>query len=256
MIAIQDLMGLRCLVTGGSSGIGAAVAQAFAEQGAIVGVHANRGVPAAKAVVAGITDAGGSAFAFQADLAERGAAHRLVEEAAQRLGGIDILINNAGSPLGRTHLADMSDAQFDAVLDTNLRSVFEVSRAAVPFLRAAGGGVIINTTSISARSGGGAGVTAYAMAKAGVSSITRGLAKELAMDRIRVNAVSPGIILTRIHAESTSTELMRQLVSAIPMQRAGTVDECTGTFLFLASSAMSGYITGQIIEVNGGQIMP
>lgn len=256
MLTIPDLAGRRCLITGASSGIGAAVAMALARQGAAIAVHANRGIEAAEAVVAGITADGGNAVVVQADLGQRGTAGPLVDRSAELLGGLDILINNAGTPFGRVPLATMTDAFFDAVMDLNLRSVFEASRAAIPHLCRAGGGAIINTTSISARSGGGPGVAAYAAAKAGLSNLTRAFAKELVVDNIRVNAVSPGVILTRIHADSTSPEMMRGMVATIPMGRAGAVEDCTGAYLFLASAALSGYITGQIIEVNGGQIMP
>jgi len=256
MLAIPDLNGRRCLVTGASSGIGAAVAIALAKQGVSVAVHANRGLEGAEAVTRTIKAAGGNAVVVQADLGRRGTAGPLVDQAAQLLGGLDIIINNAGTPLDRVPLATMADEFFDAVMDLNLRAVFEASRAAIPHLRRSGGGAIINTTSISARSGGGPGVAAYAIAKAGLSNLTRAFAKEFVADNIRVNAVSPGVILTRIHAESTSPEMMRGMVATIPMGRAGTVGDCTGSYLFLASSALSGYITGQIIEVNGGQIMP
>jgi 3-oxoacyl-[acyl-carrier protein] reductase len=256
MLTIPDLKGRRCLVTGGSSGIGAAVARALAAQGVAVAVHANKGLAGAEALAAAVRADGGTAVAVQADLGRRGTAGPLVDQAAEALGGLDILINNAGTPFIRTPLAGMADDFFDAVMDLNLRSVFEASRAAIAHLRRAGGGAIINTTSISARSGGGPGVAAYATAKAGVSNLTRAFAKELAGDNIRVNAVSPGIILTRIHAEATSPEMMQGMVATIPMGRAGTVEDCTGTYLFLASAALSGYLTGQIIEVNGGQLMP
>lgn len=256
MLAIPDLIGRRCLVTGGSSGIGAAVCLALAAQGAHVAVHANQSLDGAEAVINTIRGDGGTACLVQADLGQRGTAGPLVDEAAALLGGLDIVINNAGTPFSRVALAGMPDDFFDAVMDLNLRSVFEASRAAIPHLRQSGGGTIINTTSISARSGGGFGVAAYATAKAAVSNLTRGLAKELAGDNIRVNAVSPGVILTRIHAESTSPEMMQGMVATIPMGRAGTVDDCTGAYLFLASATLSGYITGQVLEVNGGQIMP
>ncbi|MCW3476434.1 SDR family NAD(P)-dependent oxidoreductase [Limobrevibacterium gyesilva] len=255
-LVIPDLRGKRCLVTGASSGIGAAVARALGAQGAQVVVHGHSSLDEAEAVADAIRAAGGTAFVLAADLGQRGTAAPLVAEAAARMGGLDLLVNNAGNVLERRPLATMPDDFFDAVMDLNLRSVFEASRAAIPHLRAAGGGAIVSTTSISARHGGGVGVGAYATAKAGVSNLTRALAKELAPDRIRVNAVSPGIILTRIHAQSTPPEMMRQFVAAIPMGRAGTVEDCAGTYLFLASDSLSGYVTGQVIEVNGGQLMP
>ena len=128
-------------------------------------------------------------------------------------------------------------------------------REAIPWLRRQGG-VIINTSSIAARTGGANGATLYASAKAFVSTLTRGLAKELIKDRIRVNAVAPGVILTPLHARLSSERVMQAMVSTIPAGRAGTPEECVGTYLYLASDALSGYVTGQVIEVNGGQLMP
>src|ERR1700734_1103967 len=135
MLAIPDLNGRRCLVTGASSGIGAAVALALAGQGVSVAVHANRGLEGAEAVARTIEATGGNAVVVQADLGRRGTAGTLVDQAAQLLGGLDIIINNAGTPFERVPLATMADEFFDAVMDLNLRSVFEASRAAIPHLR-------------------------------------------------------------------------------------------------------------------------
>jgi 3-oxoacyl-[acyl-carrier protein] reductase len=126
----------------------------------------------------------------------------------------------------------------------------------VPLMQRQNHGNIINVSSIAARNGGGGGSVLYAASKGAVSTFTRGLAKEVVGDNIRVNAIAPGVILTPFHERFTAPEQMATLVATIPMQRAGTPEECVGTVLFLASDAMSGYITGQIIEVNGGQLMP
>jgi 3-oxoacyl-[acyl-carrier protein] reductase len=116
--------------------------------------------------------------------------------------------------------------------------------------------VIINTSSIAARSGGGPGSGLYASSKAFVGNLTRGLAKELVEDRIRVNAVAPGVIATPFHERFSTPEQVAAMVATIPMGRAGTAEDCVGAYLFLASEALSGYVTGQVIEVNGGQLMP
>jgi 3-oxoacyl-[acyl-carrier protein] reductase len=138
----------------------------------------------------------------------------------------------------------------------NLTSVFALSRRIVPVFRAQGGGAIVNVTSIAGRHGGGGGSVVYATSKGAVSTFTRGLAKELAPDGIRVNAISPGVIKTPFHERHTGEEQLNGMIATIPMGRTGTPHECVGTILFLASDRMSSYVTGQIIEVNGGQLMP
>ncbi len=255
-LRIPDLRGKRVLVTGSSTGIGAAVARAFGAQGAAVAVHGHRTMADAERVAADIRAQGSTSFVLAADLGKPGATRGLVAEAAAALGGLDILVNNAGATFARRRLEELPDGAFDALLDVNLRSMFEATRAAIPHLRAAGGGVVISTSSIAARNGGGPGFGLYAAAKAAVSNLTRSFAKELAADGIRVNAVAPGVIWTRIHEENSPRELIDAMVASIPMRRVGQPEECVGAFLFLASAMLSGYVMGQVIEVNGGQIMP
>lgn len=252
-LTLGDLAGKRILITGGSTGIGAAVVQAFAAQGAQLVLHYNASHEPAEQLRAQYP---GLITLLQGDLAAPGETARVVAGAARLLGGLDGLINNAGSMLGRIPTIQASDAHFDEVLDLNAKSVWQASIAAHPHLKAAGGGFIINTTSIAARNGGGNGAVLYAAAKSFVSSLTRGQAKEFVADKIRVNAVAPGLILTPFHVRDTPDAMMAAQSATIPMGRAGLPEECVGAFLFLASAALSGYITGQIIEVNGGQLMP
>lgn len=254
---MEDLKGRSALVTGASTGIGAAVAIAYAARGMRVAVHYNSSAAAAEQVVETIRAAGGEAFALQGDVRDSAAIRRVVAQADERLGGIDVLVNNAGSLVKRVPIADFDDALFDEVLHINARSVLAFCREVVPLMRAQShGGSIINVSSIAARNGGGPGAYLYAGAKGFVSTATRGLAKELAPDRIRVNAVSPGVIQTPFHDRFSTPQLLESFKAAIPMARIGEPDDCVGAFLYLASTQLSGYVTGQILEVNGGQYMP
>ncbi|HXQ39757.1 MAG TPA: SDR family oxidoreductase [Candidatus Udaeobacter sp.] len=254
-LRIPDLEGKIYLVTGASTGIGAAVARAFGAQGAAVGVGFNASAKEAEAVAAEVTKAGGKALPVPGDMMKQAEVARAVERTAKHFGRLDGLINNAGGMLGRMALADSDEAHDRAVMDLNSLSVVWASRAALPWLKARGG-VIIHTSSVAARNGGGPGATLYAASKGFVSTLTRGMAKELVKDRIRVNAVAPGLIQTPFHDRYSTPEQIKVIAASIPMGRAGTPEDCAGAYLFLASDMLSGYMTGQVIEVNGGQLMP
>ena len=254
-LVIPDLAGKAVLVTGGSTGIGAAVARGFAEQGArvAIGCHANEAP--ALAIKREIEAAGGEALAVKGDVADPGECERIVAETIAGFGRLDGLVNNAGLMLGRIASFEAQDEHVRAVIDLNARSVVSMTRAAVPWLERKGG-FIINTTSIAARNGGGGGAVLYAAAKGFVSTLTRGQAKELIGRKIRVNAVAPGVIATPFHERYSDADMMEAMRRTIPLGRVGTPEECVGAYLFLASEALSGYIVGQIIEVNGGQLTP
>ena len=252
---MKDLKGKAVLVSGGSTGIGAAAARAFASHGARTIIHYNASEAAAAALVAEISKAGGEAHMIAGDVTDLGNVTRIVRETAAKLGRLDILVNNVGSLVKRTRVSEYSESLLDEVLNINVRQLVWFVREAATVMRSQGGGNIINTTSIAARNGGGPGSVLYAAAKGFVSTATRGWARELAPDRIRVNAVSPGVILTPFHERFTTAEQLAAMQATVPMNRLGEPDECAGTFLYLASDEASGYVTGQVIEVNGGQLM-
>jgi len=253
---IPDLKSKVVLVTGASTGIGAATAKGFAANGARVMVHYNASKAEAGAVVAEIIAAGGEAALVQGDISDRSVPARIVADTVKHFGRIDVLINNAGGMLGRKWLGEMDDAHYDRVMDLNVWSVVAFMREVAPLMKAQGGGNIINVSSIAARHGGGGGSVLYASAKGFISTFTKGMAKELIGANIRVNAVSPGTISTPFHEGYSTVEQLEAGRKTIPQGRLGIAEDCVGTFLFLASDSLSGYLVGQVIEVNGGQYMP
>lgn len=249
---IDDLCGKAVLVTGASSGLGAAAAIAFGRCGAQVAVHYNRSLTGAETTAATIRAAGGEAIVLQADVRDSTAVAGLIASTASAFGGLDVLVNNAGDLLGRHTVEDVDDAFVLDVFRVNALSVVAACRAAVPVMRSRGEGAIVNLSSVAARTGGSSGTMFYAAAKAYVASITRSMAREYAGERIRVNAVAPGVVATPIHDRFTPPAVLQQLAAAIPMQRVGGPEEVAGTILYLASAALSGYVTGETVEVNGG----
>jgi 3-oxoacyl-[acyl-carrier protein] reductase len=218
-------------------------------------VHYNESRDAAEKLAAEISKKGGEVFLTQGDFSRSADVTRVVEDTATHFGRLDGLVNNAGGMLGRVPYSEMSDEQYDRVMDLNARSVITASRVAMPWLKK-NGGFIVNTSSVAARNGAGGGAGIYGSAKAFVSNVTRGMAKELIGNGIRVNAVAPGVIATPFHERYSSAEQMKGMIATIPQGRAGTAEDCVGAYLFLSSDLLSGYITGQVIEVNGGQLMP
>jgi len=241
-------------VTGSSTGIGRAAAIGFAEQGCRVAVHYNSSEEEAREVAGKIEEAGGDALLVKGDVSDSGDVKRMVGEVEDRYGRLDVLVNNAGALIERRAFVEMTEDLWDWVMDVNLKSVYLVSQAVLPMMKRQGKGRIINITSLAARNGGGPGSAAYATAKAGVSTLTRAMAKELVSENILVNAVAPGVITTPFHDRYTPPDTREQMTKAIPMGREGTPEETIGAVLFLASPAAD-YIVGEIIEINGGQLM-
>ena len=246
----DDLKGKVALVTGGGRDIGRAIARKLAESGVAVAVNYRSSEKEAEATVAAIVERGGRAVAIQADVTRAAEVERLVAETAAALGDpIHILVNNAGGLLARKKVAEMDEAFWDAVMAVNLKSVFLATRAALP--RMADGGVIVNLSSLAARDGGGGGAIAYATAKGGVLTMTRGLAKELSARTIRVNCVSPGLINTTFHDTFTPDDARKNVAAKTAAGREGESADVANAVVFLASEA-SAYINGESVEINGG----
>jgi 3-oxoacyl-[acyl-carrier protein] reductase len=250
---MEDLKHKTILITGASTGIGAAVARAAGALGCRVAVHYNASREAAQEVVDNIERAGGVAVALQGDLRHTADCARIVDETVKHFSRIDVLVNNAGGLIKRTPLPEITDEILDDVIGVNVRSMLMCTKFAVPHMPK--GSAIINVTSIAARTGGGPGSSLYAGSKGFVSTATRNLARELVGRGIRVNAVSPGVIATPFHEKYSTPTQIETMRQSIPMGRLGSDDECVGTFLYLASERLSGYVTGQVVEVNGGQYM-
>lgn len=249
-----DVTGKVALVTGGSSGIGAATATMLAANGASVAINFHQNSAGAEKVRDEIISAGGKAIVAQADVANSGEVESLIKRAAEGLGPIDILVNNAGSLIERLRILELTEERWDEVIDLNLKSAYLCCRAVAASMMERKTGAIVNVSSIAGRTGGALGSIHYSTAKGGLITFTKGLAKELAPFGIRVNAVSPGVVDTRYHEQFSTPEMMKGYVSGIPLGRVGTPDEVASVICFLASNA-SGYLAGETIEINGGMFM-
>ena len=249
-----DLTGKVALITGASSGIGAATAAVFADLGAKVAMGYHRNQKGAEQVRAGIAAAGGRVVAIRADVCQENEIHSLVKSTVDELGPIDILVNNAGSLVERMKLHEVTAEKWDGIMNLNLKSVMLCSQAAAPSMKERRTGTIINIVSIAGRNGGGPGAGPYSAAKAGLIAFTKSMARELGPFGIRVNAVSPGTIDTPFHQVFSTPEMLRNTVATIPLGRLGLAMECATAIAFLASEAAS-YVAGETLEVNGGQLM-
>ena len=243
------MTGQTAIVTGASRGIGRCVALALAEAGAEVVVNYARSAEAAEAVVAEILAAGGQAYALKADVAEEDAVEAMVKNVLERSGRIDVLINNAGITRDGL-LMRMKTDDWQAVINLNLTGVFLCTRAVTRTMLKQKSGRIINITSVVGLMGN-AGQANYAAAKAGVVGLTRSAAKEMASRGITVNAVAPGFIAT----DMTKDLDAEAILAAIPLGRFGNPEQVAGTVRFLAADPAAAYITGQVLQVDGGIVM-
>jgi 3-oxoacyl-[acyl-carrier protein] reductase len=251
----MKLAGKMALVTGASSGIGAAIAEELAVNGACVTVNYFRNEAGARAVEEWITAAGQQTLVVQGDVRRQSEVRRIFEAHLERFGRLDILVNNAGDMVKRTPTAETSEETWRDAIDLNLSSAFYCCQQAIAPMRSRKAGRIINISSVGARTGGGAGSIPYHAAKAAVMAMTKGLAKELAQDGVTVNTVAPGIIDTGFHDRHTAPHLRDEWVKTlIPMQRAGLPREVAKVVAFLASDDAS-YMTGSTVDVNGGMAM-
>jgi 3-oxoacyl-[acyl-carrier protein] reductase len=239
------------LVTGGSRGIGRAIAQSLATTGATVIVNYRGNQAAADETVASIESAGGKAVAIQADVANGEDVERLFKEVSERFGRIDILVNNAGITRD-TLMLRMKDDDWDAVMDTNLRGLFLCTRAALRPMTRARWGRIINITSVVGLMGN-AGQANYAAAKAGIIGFSKSVAREIGSRSITVNAVAPGFIDTELTAV-LGPDTREALIKQIPLGRLGTPEDVASLVTFLASE-QAAYITGQTFNTDGGMVM-
>ena len=250
----MTLEGQVALITGASSGIGRTTAEKMAELGAKVGVNYCKNQAGAEAAVAAIKKKGGDALAVQADVTKATDVARMVAQVRSRWDKIDILVNDAGDLFARTPLPEMTEEYWDRIMDLNLKSVFLCINAVWQEMAARKRGIIVNITSVAARNGGGPGAAAYAAAKGGLVTHTKGMARELAPHGIRVNAVAPGVIATPYHDKYSSAEQLEKFRAMTPVNRIGASEEIADVIAFLSCDE-SRFMIGENVEVNGGILM-
>jgi 3-oxoacyl-[acyl-carrier protein] reductase len=247
----MNLEGKVAVVTGASRGIGRAIAAELAREGAKVVINYSRDADGAQAGLAEIQAAGGQGCVMQADVSDYKAAEGLIKATVETFGGLDILVNNAGTTRDMVIMM-MPEADWDIVIQTNLKSAFNCSKAAVKTMLRKRSGRIINITSVSGIAGN-AGQTNYSASKAGLIGLTRSLAREVAARNITVNAVAPGFVPTAL-TTGLPQELKDASLKAIPLGRWGTPEDVAYAVAFLAAPR-AGYITGQVLSVDGGMVM-
>lgn len=249
---MSKLKGKRALVTGASQGIGAAIAEALVESGADVCLHYFQSDETPRRLADKAKSLGQRALVVQGDLRKEAEAAGVVKQATDFLGGLEVLVNNAGSLVGRRKLEEVDMEFWDEVIRINITTMMLVTRAAVPSLVKAGGASIVNVASLAGRKGGHGGSLVYSSTKGAVITWTRALSAELGPQGVRVNCVAPGLILgTRFHNTHTTKEAADETVRGIPLGRPGVSDDVARAVLFLASE-YDGFITGATLDINGG----
>jgi 3-oxoacyl-[acyl-carrier protein] reductase len=249
----HDLQGRVVLITGAGVGIGRACAVELASVGATIGIHYNRSADEARETLKLVESAGARGILLQGDLTDEAAANRTVDQLVEQTGRLDALVNNAGNPLQRTSLENCPLDLWRQALDINVTAAFLITRRAIPHLRAAGHGSIVNNLSLSVQTGGAGGAGPYAAAKGALQVMTRTLARELA-PQVRVNAVMPGVIETRHHEVFSTPERMEDYRRQTPLGRNGTAEEVASAVRFLVSDDAS-FMTGAIVDLNGGRFL-
>lgn len=244
------MKGKIAIVTGGARDIGRQASLKLAGAGAKVCINYFGNKEQADETVKMIKDAGGEAITVHGDMTKSADVKKVVEACTAAYGNvIHVLVNVAGGLMGRKPLAELDEEFWDAVMNVNLKSVYLVTRAVVPHMTE--GGAIVNFSSQAARDGGGGGASAYAAAKGGVLTFTRGMAKELGPKGIRVNCISPGMINTTFHNTFTKPEIRTNVANATPLRREGRAEEVGDLVLYLAGDSSS-FINGESVEINGG----
>lgn len=249
----QKLAGKRVLITAGAQGIGEAISRRFIQAGCHVAIHYFSSSQRAEEIAAEPWAEGQKVIAVGGDLTDNAIATKMVDDVATQLGGLDILINNAGSIVARRLLAEIDDTFWNQVFDLNLKSMLSITRAAAPHLaKSTVGSSVVNLASLAGRKGGHPGSLAYSTAKGAVLTWTRALANELAPQGTRVNAIAPGLILgTSFHNTHTTKASADKTIEGIPLGIAGGPDDVARAVLYFASE-YDGFITGATLDINGG----
>jgi 3-oxoacyl-[acyl-carrier protein] reductase len=248
----NKLTGKKVLITAGAQGIGESISRHFIDSGAEVAIHYFSSADTANQLMEYANSKGQKAVIVSGDLTKEADANAVVEKTIEAFGGLDILINNAGSLVARKMLSEMETGFWNHVMDINLTSMMFVTRAAAPYLAKNDNSSIVNLASLAGRKGGHAGSLAYSTSKGAILTLTRALSTELGAQGIRVNAVAPGLILgTSFHNTHTTKESAAATTAGIPIQRAGNAADVARAVLYLASE-YDGFITGATLDINGG----